>query len=68
MISSIVPVRQVFKSYQSQVKFAELNRRVSIKSQQGQVDRVSISPEARLLLGSPPASRKGPERGNRMTL
>lgn len=40
-------INRIFRSYQSQSRIAELNKKANIKSVQGQVDRVDISPQAR---------------------
>ena len=47
---SIVPVSQVFKTYQGQERIAELNKKSQVKRIQGQVDQVSISNAARQAL------------------
>ena len=47
---SIVPVSKAFKTYQGQVRIADLNKKSSIKRLQGQKDEVSISSAARLAL------------------
>ncbi|MFQ5715637.1 MAG: hypothetical protein ACE5GQ_00890 [Nitrospinales bacterium] len=39
-------INKVFKRYENQVRMAELNKKENVKSVQGQVDRVSISPKA----------------------
>ena len=44
---SIVTVSRVFKTYQGQVRIAELNSKNPIKRDQGQRDYVSISTEAK---------------------
>ena len=51
---AIVPVSRVFKTYQGQVRIAELNSKNPVKRVQGQRDRVSISKEARAALTSHP--------------
>jgi hypothetical protein len=43
---SITPTTRVFKSYQTQERYAELNKKISVKIVQGQVDTVSISSKA----------------------
>jgi hypothetical protein len=52
---SITPTTRVFKSYQTQERYAELNKKISVKIVQGQVDTVNISSKAREYLekGSP---------------
>ena len=47
---SIVPVSKAFKTYQGQVRIADLNKKSSIKRLQGQKEEVSISSAARLAL------------------
>ena len=47
---SIVTVNQVFKTYQGQVRIAELNSNNPVKRDQGQRDYVSISSEAKAAL------------------
>jgi hypothetical protein len=47
---SIVTVSRVFKTYQGQVRIAELNSKNPIKRDQGQRDHVSISSEAKAAL------------------
>lgn len=47
---SIVTVSRVFKTYQGQVRIAELNSKNSFKRDQGQRDYVSISSEAKAAL------------------
>ena len=49
---SIVPVSRIFKTYQGQIRIAELNNRNPVKRAQTQRDHVSISPEARAALAS----------------
>ena len=44
---AIVPASQIFGRYEQQVRIAELNKKVPVKTIQSQVDRVTISPEAR---------------------
>ena len=44
---AIVPANQIFGRYEQQVRIAELNKKVPVKTIQSQVDRVTISPEAR---------------------
>ena len=44
---SNVQINKVFRSYQTQSRIAELNKKANIQSTQGQVDRVNISPQAR---------------------
>jgi len=53
---SITPTPRVFKSYQTQERYAELNKKISVKIVQGQVDTVNISSKAREYLEKgPPA-------------
>ena len=47
MSLAIVPVGQIFGKYEQQARIAELNRKTPIKTIQNQVDRVSISSDAR---------------------
>ena len=47
---SIVTVSRVFKTYQGQVRIAELNSKNPVKRDQGQLDHVSISSEAKAAL------------------
>jgi hypothetical protein len=47
---SIVTVNQVFKTYQGQVRIADLNTKNPVKRDQGQRDHVSISSEAKAAL------------------
>ena len=47
---SIVTVSRVFKTYQGQVRIAELNSKNPVKRDQGQRDYVSISSEAKAAL------------------
>ena len=47
---SIVTVSRVFKTYQGQVRLAELNSKNPVKRDQGQRDYVSISSEAKAAL------------------
>ena len=47
---SIVTVSRVFKTYQGQVRIAELNSKNPVKRGQGQRDYVSISSEAKAAL------------------
>ena len=47
MSISILPVNQVFVKYEQQARLADLNKKTPVKTIQMQVDRVSISPEAR---------------------
>ena len=47
---SIVTVSRVFKTYQGQVRIAELNNKNPVKRDQGQRDYVSISSEAKAAL------------------
>ena len=47
---SIVTVSRVFKTYQGQVRIAELNSKNPVKRDQGQRDYVSISREAKAAL------------------
>ncbi len=44
---SIVRLEKISKVYQNQTRIAELNKKVPVKSVQGQVDRVTLSAEAR---------------------
>ena len=44
---AIVPASQIFGRYEQQVRIAELNKKTPVKTIQSQVDRVTISPEAR---------------------
>ena len=44
---AIVPANQIFGRYEQQVRIAELNKKVPVKTIQSQVDRVTISTEAR---------------------
>ena len=46
----ISTVKQVFKTYQGQVRIAELNSKNPVKRSQGQRDLVSISSEAKAAL------------------
>ena len=46
----ISTVKQVFKTYQGQVRIAELNSKNPVKRSQGQQDLVSISSEAKAAL------------------
>jgi hypothetical protein len=50
MAISIVTVSRVFKTYQGQVRIAELNSKNPVKRDQGQRDHVSISSEAKAAL------------------
>lgn len=43
-------VSRIFRTYQTQSRIAEFNKKESIKTVQSQVDQVTISPEARQLL------------------
>ncbi len=43
---SITPSAKVFRSYQTQERYGELNKKLSVKIVQGQVDTVSISSKA----------------------
>ena len=47
---SIATVSRVFKTYQGQVRIAELNSKNPVKRDQGQRDYVSISSEAKAAL------------------
>jgi hypothetical protein len=47
MVVSIVTVSRVFKTYEGQVRIAELNSKNPVKRDQGQRDHVSISSEAK---------------------
>ncbi len=47
MSLQIVPVTQIFGRYEQQTRIAELNKKTPVKTIQNQVDRVTISPEAR---------------------
>jgi hypothetical protein len=47
---AIVTVSRVFKTYQGQVRIAELNSKNPVKRDQGQRDYVSISSEAKAAL------------------
>lgn len=47
MSLSIIPINQIFGRYEQQTRIAELNKKTPIKTVQRQVDRVTISPEAR---------------------
>ena len=47
---SAIPLAEAAKIYQTQTRIAELNKKVNIKSVQGQMDRVEISPKARQLI------------------
>ncbi len=44
---SIQKVSQIFRTYRTQERIAELNRQASLKTVQQQQDRVSISSKAR---------------------
>ena len=50
MVVSIVTVSRVFKTYEGQVRIAELNSKNPVKRDQGQRDYVSISSEAKAAL------------------
>ena len=50
METLIVTVSRVFKTYQGQVRIAELNNKNPVKRDQGQRDYVSISSEAKAAL------------------
>ncbi len=54
MTLSITPLPRVFKSYQTQERYGELNKKVKVKTVQGQVDTVKISARARELLEKGP--------------
>ena len=47
MSLAIVPIGQLFGKYEHQARLAELNMKMPVKKIQNQVDRVTISPEAR---------------------
>ena len=47
MSLAIIPVGQIFGKYEQQARIAELSRKTPIKTIQNQVDRVSISSDAR---------------------
>ena len=47
---STMPASKAVRIYQTQTRIAELNKRVNIKSVQGQVDRVAISSKGRQLV------------------
>jgi hypothetical protein len=47
---SIVTVSRIFKTYQGQIRIAELNSKNPVKRNQGQRDHVSISSEAKAAL------------------
>jgi hypothetical protein len=47
---SIVTLSRVFKTYEGQVRIAELNSKNPVKRDQGQRDHVSISSEAKAAL------------------
>ena len=47
---SIATVSRIFKTYQGQVRIAELNSKNPVKRDQGQRDHVSISSEAKAAL------------------
>ena len=49
---AVLPTTQVFKNYQHQDKIAELNRKIPVKTRQGQLDKVTLSEEARKKLTS----------------
>ena len=49
---AVRPTTRVFKNYQHQDKIAELNRKIPVKTRQGQLDRVTFSEEARKKLNS----------------
>ena len=46
MTLSIIPVNQIFGTYDQQTRMGELNRKNPVRTIQNQVDRVTISPEA----------------------
>jgi hypothetical protein len=50
MAVSIVTASRVFKTYQGQVRIAELNSKNPVKRAQGQCDHVSISSDAKAAL------------------
>ena len=50
MVVSIITVSRVFKTYQGQVRIAELINKNPVKRDQGQRDYVSISTEAKAAL------------------
>ncbi|QPJ64418.1 MAG: hypothetical protein G3M78_02995 [Candidatus Nitrohelix vancouverensis] len=56
MTLSITPLPRVFKSYQIQERYGELNKKVKVKTVQGQVDTVKISAKARELLEKGPVA------------
>ena len=43
------PAAKIARIYRTQTKIAELNKKVNIKSVQGQVDKVVLSPESKQL-------------------
>ena len=49
---AVRPTTRVFKNYHHQDKIAELNRKIPVKTRQGQLDRVTFSEEARKKLNS----------------
>lgn len=62
MDMSVARIAEVFKTYQRQDRMAELNKRSSIKSVQGQVDVVMISEEAQQKLNALQSGGKGVSR------
>ena len=57
---SIVRSTQISRVYQNQDRIAELNQKYQIKSVQGQLDRVTISTNARKMLLENQDSQKEP--------
>ena len=49
---AVRPTTRVFKNYQHQDKIAKLNRKIPVKTRQGQLDSVTLSEEARKKLNS----------------
>jgi hypothetical protein len=47
---SVGEIGRIFRAYQTQSRIAELNKKENVKTVQTQIDRVSISAEARRLL------------------
>ncbi|KMP12034.1 hypothetical protein UZ36_02395 [Candidatus Nitromaritima sp. SCGC AAA799-C22] len=47
MALSIIPAGTILRNFEQQARMAELNKKLTVKTVQRQVDRVSISPEAR---------------------
>lgn len=62
MDMSVARIAEVFKTYQRQDRMAELNKRSSIKSVQGQVDVVRISEEAQQKINALQSGGKGGSR------